>query len=179
MTDREIILLYRSGRREEAFNEIVKAFGERLYWHVRKFVCSHEDADDLLQEIFMKVWTALPSFREDARLFTWLYRIATNESLNFLRKRRLRSVLSFEDFGDSLERKLDDDPYFNGDEVQRRLWKAVGRLPGKQKAVFILRYFDEMKYEDMSEIMNTSVGALKASYHHAYIKVKGELEKYF
>lgn len=179
MTDREIIKLYKEGSCEEAFNHIVEQYTERLYWHVRRFLCSHEDTNDLLQEIFIKIWAALPSFRGDAQLYTWLYRIATNEVLNFLRKQKFKALVSLHDAGAMLERKIDEDASFNGNALQRELHKAIQRLPEKQRVVFTLRYFDEMKYEDISEVTGTSVGALKASYHHAYNKIKEELEKHF
>lgn len=175
MTDSEIIGLYNEGRHEEAFSHIVRLYSERLYWHVRRFLCCHEDADDLLQDIFIKVWAALPSFRGDARLFTWLYRIATNEVLNSLRRKTLFIIREC-DTDNPLIQKIDDDPYFNGNKVQRELHKAIQRLPEKQRLVFMLRYFDEMKYEDIAEITGTSVGALKASYHHAYNKIRKDLE---
>ena len=177
MNDKQIIELYRSGEHEKAFNGIVSAYSERLYWHIRRFVCSHDDANDLLQDIFIKIWAALPSFRGDAQLFTWLYRIATNEVLNYLRKQRFKSLISLESVSAALEQRIDDDTYFNGDKLQRELHKAIQRLPEKQRIVFSLRYFDEMKYEDIAEITGTSTGALKASYHHAYTKVKDDLQK--
>ena len=177
MTDSEIIQLYECGRREEAFNGIVETYTERLYWHVRRFLCSHDDTDDLLQDIMIKIWTALPSFRGESKLYTWIYRIATNEVLNHLRKQRYKAIVSLDSATSILERKIDDDAYFNGDEMQRELHKAIQRLPEKQRVVFNLRYFEEMKYEEISEITGTSVGALKASYHHAYGKVKADLEK--
>ncbi len=177
MTDSEIISLFENGRQEEAFNGIVDTYTERLYWHVRRFLCSHEDTNDLLQDIFIKIWTALPTFRGDSRLYTWLYRIATNEVLNNLRRQKIKALISLDSASSILERKADEDTYFNGDEMQRELHKAIQRLPEKQRIVFNLRYFDEMKYEDISEITGTSIGALKASYHHAYGKVKGDLEK--
>lgn len=179
MTDREIMDLYRKGSKEEAFNHILKTYGERIYWHIRRFTCSHEDTDDLLQETFTKIWTALPSFREDARLFTWIYRIATNETLNFLRNRKIRSFLSLESLSGEIEKKIDSDPYFTGNELQRFLMKAIQKLPDKQKTVFTMRYFEEMSYDDISEITGISVGSLKASYHHAYNKIKKEIEKKF
>ena len=150
----------------------MKKYSERLYWHVRRFVCSHEDTDDLLQEIFLKIWTALPSFRKDAQLFTWIYRIATNETLNFLRRQKVRAALRFQSLDTEMEQRIDDDPYFDGTEAERLLTKAIARLPEKQRLVFSLRYYDEMKYEDIAEITGTSVGALKASYHIAYEKLK-------
>lgn len=164
---------------EEAFRGIVDAYTERLYWHVRRFLCSHEDTNDLLQDIFIKIWSALPSFRGEARLYTWIYRIATNEVLNYLRRQKFKALLSLDSVSASLERKIDEDAGFNGDELQRELYKAILRLPEKQRIVFSLRYFDEMKYEDISEITGTSVGALKASYHHAYSKIKNELQRLF
>lgn len=179
MTDERIIELYRCGEQEEAFRGIVDAYTEKLYWHIRRFLCSHEDSNDLLQDIFIKIWSALPTFRGESRLYTWLYRIATNEVLNYLRKQKLKAFISFDNVSAMLERKIDDDIYFNGDELQRELHKAIQKLPEKQRIVFSLRYFDEMKYEDISEITDTSVGALKASYHHAYNKIKEELRKKF
>ena len=177
MTNSEIIQLYECGRREEAFNGIVETYTERLYWHVRRFLCSHDDTDDLLQDIMIKIWTALPTFRGESKLYTWIYRIATNEVLNHLRKQRFKALVSLDSATSILERKIDDDAYFNGDEMQRELHKAIQRLPEKQRVVFNLRYFEEMKYDEISEITGTSVGALKASYHHAYEKVKADLEK--
>ena len=175
--DKEIIELYSCGRQEEAFNGIVNAYTEKLYWHVRRFLCSHEDTNDLLQDIFIKIWTALPTFRGDSKLYTWLYRIATNEVLNHLRKQKFRSLISMDSVSSILEKKIDEDVHFNGNQLQRELHKAIQRLPEKQRVVFNLRYFDEMKYEEIAEITGTSVGALKASYHHAYGKVKEDLQK--
>lgn len=176
MQDGQIINLCRDGEYELAFNHIVEAYTERLYWHVRRFLCSHEDTNDTLQDIYMKIWTALPSFRGDSRLYTWIYRIATNETLNRLRKIRRENVIGLDDAATVLANRIDEDPYFEGSSLQRELHKAILRLPEKQRIVFNMRYFDDMKYEDISEITGTSVGALKASYHHAYIKVKQELE---
>ena len=177
MTDNDIIQLYCNNRQEEAFNGIVNAYTERLYWHVRRFLCSHEDTNDLLQDIFIKIWTALPTFRGDAKLYTWLYRIATNEVLNHLRKKRFKALVSLESSAAIVEKMIDDDQHFNGNQLQRELHKAIQRLPDKQRVVFSLRYFDEMKYEDIADITGTSVGALKASYHHAYAKIKEEMQK--
>ena len=179
MTDKEILELYRDGQQQRAFNEIVKNYSERLYWHVRTLVCSHEDTDDLLQDIFVKVWTALPTFRGEAQFYTWLYRIATNVALNFLGKQKVRAALSFESLADSQVKKIEDDPWFNGNELEIQLSKAIQKLPQKQKAVFCLRYYQELSYEEISEIMGSSVGALKASYHFAYEKIKKELKDNF
>ena len=177
MNDREIIALQRSGEYHKAFNAIVETYTERLYWHVRRFLCSHDDANDLVQDVFIKIWNALPSFKGESQIYTWIYRIATNEALNVIRKHRFMSFIEFDSPTERLIKKIDDDPYFNGDALQRELHKAIQRLTEKQRLVFNLRYFDEMKYEDISEITGTSVGALKTSYHHAYNKVKTELEE--
>ena len=125
MTDKEIVDLYRSGQREKAFKEIVDSYSERLYWHVRRFLWSHEDTDDLLQEIFVKVWSSLPSFRGDSQLYTWIYRIATNESLNFVQKQKIRSALRFESITPKIEEKIDEDTLMNGDQLQRELAKVI------------------------------------------------------
>lgn len=179
MSDNEIIALYQEGRREEAFNAIVMGYSERLYYHVRSLVDSHEDADDLLQEVFVKVWQALPSFRGDSRLFTWLWRIASNETLNFLRRRKVRAALSFRKIEQEDENRIDGDPFFNGGEAERKLMKTLATLPHKQRLVFSMRYFEDMKYEDISEITGSSVGSLKASYHIACEKIKAELDEDF
>ncbi|MCM1502242.1 MAG: sigma-70 family RNA polymerase sigma factor [Bacteroidales bacterium] len=171
--------LYRAGRQEEAFSALVQSYKERLYWHIRRFVCSHEDTDDLLQDTFIKIWNALETFREDSRLFTWVYRIATNETLNFIRKKKIRGMLKMEPLDNILYRQIDDDTCFNGNELQRELHKAIQKLPQKQRLVFNMRYFDELSYNEISEILDTSPGSLKASYHHAYVKIKEELRKHF
>ena len=162
---------------ERLFNEIVRDYSERVYWHVRRFVNNHEDADDLVQEIFLKIWTALPSFRGDAQLFTWVYRIATNETLNWLRREKVRAALRFASIDTEMERRIDSDPFFDGDAADRALSKAVAKLPEKQRQVFVMRYYDELPYEEMSTILGTSVGALKASYHIAQEKVRAALGK--
>ncbi len=180
LDDKEIIELYRQeGKREYAFNLLVRKYSERLYWHIRKLTCSHDDANDLLQNTLVKVWEHLPDFREESKLYTWLYRIATNETLTFLKRKRITSLLSLSNYDRSLENKLQSDPYFNGDKLQYALQREIIKLPDKQRAVFTLRYFQELKYEEISEIMNTSVGALKASYHHAYQKIKTALQNEF
>ena len=162
---------------ERLFNEIVKDYSERVYWHVRRFVNNHEDADDLVQEIFLKIWTALPTFRGEAQLFTWIWRIATNETLNWIRREKVRAALRFTSIDAEMERRIDSDPFFDGDAADRALSKAVAKLPEKQRQVFILRYYDEMPYEQMSEVLGTSVGAIKASYHIAQEKVRAALGK--
>ena len=157
---------------EELFNKIVREESEKLYWHLRRMVSSHEDADDLLQEVFLKVWAALPSFRGGSSVSTWVWRIATNEALNFLRREKVRAALRFTSIDAELERKVLADPYFNGTEAERNLSRAVARLPEKQRQVFIMRYWDDLSYEEISAITGTSVGALKASYHLAQEKIR-------
>lgn len=164
-------------RRDYAFNLLVRKYSTRLYSHIRKMVNSHEEADDLLQNTFIKAWKYLPDFREDSRLYTWLYRIATNETLNFLRRQRLRCSLSLTNYANLVESRLGTDDSFDGDEIQRRLYNAIRKLPPKQMAVFNLKYFEEMKYEEIAEVLGGSVGSLKASYHHAFTKIKESLEK--
>ena len=172
--DRELIHQFREGsRRNYAFNLIIRKYQERLYWHIRKIVISHDDTDDVLQNTFLKAFEALDRFREDASLFTWLYRIATNESLSFLKKKK-GFFLPLGEHLKHLEKTLESDAYCNGDEIQIKLQQAIIRLPEKQRLVFNMKYYDELKYEEISEILKTSVGALKASYHHALKK----LEKY-
>ena len=158
------------------FKELVDKYSEQLYWHVRNLVNSHEDADDIVQESFVKAWKALPSFRGDSSVSTWLWRIATNEALGFLRKQKVRAALRFESLSAAAERVIDSDPWFDGDEAQRRLVVAVGKLPDKQRAVFCMRYFEELPYEQISEITGTSVGALKASYHIAADKISESVQ---
>lgn len=153
-------------------NLLVRAYQQRVYWHVRKMVIDHDDADDLTQEVFIKVNNAIDRFREDAQLFTWIYRIATNECLNFLSKKRRRFFFSMEDMDAELSSKIDTSPDIDGDEIQRKLQKAVLKLPDKQRLVFNMKYFDDMPYEQISQITNTTVGALKASYHHAVKKIE-------
>lgn len=169
MEDSELLSKIRNpDTRNYGINLLVRAYQQRVYWHVRKMVIDHDDADDLTQEVFIKVNNAIDKFREDAQLFTWIYRIATNECLNFLNKKRRRFFMPIEDIGRQLEAKLDLD----GDEIQKKLQKALLKLPDKQRLVFNMKYFDDMAYEQISEITNTSVGALKASYHHAVKKIE-------
>jgi RNA polymerase sigma factor (sigma-70 family) len=174
-SDNEMMTLFRiPEKRENAFNLIVKKYQERLYWHIRKILIDHNSTDDILQNTFLKAWSGLENFREDASLYTWLYRIATNEALTFLHQRRKRFFIPLEGVEKQLGRTLENDPYFNGDELQLMFQKALLTLPEKQRIIFNMKYFDEMKYEEISAILGTTVGALKASYHHAVKK----LEKY-
>ena len=157
---------------QSAFGELLKEYSEQLYWQIRKIVLSHDDANDVLQNTFIKVWTSIDNFRGDSKLSTWLYRIAINESITFLSKMRAQNNVSIDDADTFLMNKLESDEYFDGDEAQLKLQKAILTLPEKQRIVFNLKYFDEMKYEEMSEMLETSVGALKASYHHAVKKIE-------
>jgi RNA polymerase sigma factor, sigma-70 family len=158
--------------REKAFRQLVSSYKERLYWHIRKIVLNHDDADDVLQNTFIKVWNGIDSFRGDSGLFTWLYRIATNESITFLNQKKRKLTSSLTNETEFLVNNLESDPYFDGNHWQMLLQKAVAQLPEKQRIVFNMKYYDDIKYEDMSEILETSVGALKASYHHAVKKVE-------
>jgi RNA polymerase sigma-70 factor (ECF subfamily) len=171
--DRRLIQdLKEESTRERAFSRLVEIYQERLYWHIRKILLNHEDTDDVLQNTFVKVWRSIENFREESSLYTWLYRIATNESITFLNSKKRRAMLPLNDVSDYLRDNLAADPYFEGDELQMKLQQAILRLPEKQRIVFNLKYFEDMKYEDMSKILDTSVGALKASYHHAVKKVE-------
>lgn len=155
-----------------AFDTLMRLYGEKIYWQIRKIVLTHDDANDLLQNVFLKAWTNIEHFRGDARLSTWLYKIAVNESINHLNKERNRANLNVDGEDDSfLFSKLESDPYFDGDELQKQLQEAILTLPEKQRIVFNMRYFDELKYDEISDILGTSVGALKASYHHAVKKI--------
>jgi RNA polymerase sigma-70 factor (ECF subfamily) len=167
-----IIDLKDENKRDLAFHTLVKEYQERLYWHIRKIVLNHEDADDILQNTFVKAWRSIGNFREESSLYTWLYRIATNESLTFINSNKRKSFVPMNDTSEFLMNNLVSDPYFEGDEIQLKLQEAIVKLPDKQRLVFNMKYFEEMKYEEISEILETSVGALKASYHHAAKKIE-------
>lgn len=164
-------------KQRQAFSKLVAAYSERLYWQIRKMVLSHDDANDILQEVFIKAWTNIDNFRGEAKLTTWLYRIAINESITFINKKRVQSNVSIDDQDTFLLNTLEGDPYFDGDEAQKILQEAILKLPEKQRLVFQMKYFDEIKYDDMSEILGTSAGALKASYHHAVKKIENYLSE--
>jgi RNA polymerase sigma-70 factor (ECF subfamily) len=166
-----------SATQKKSFEQVVNYYSEKLYWQIRKLVLSHDDTNDLLQNTFIKAWMSIDLFRGDSKLSTWLYKIAINESITFLNKQRSHNHVSMDDEGTLLIDKLETDDYFDGDEAQLKLQKAILTLPEKQRAVFNLRYFDEMPYEEMSEVMGTSVGALKASYHHATKKIEDFLSR--
>jgi RNA polymerase sigma-70 factor (ECF subfamily) len=171
--DQTLLQLFRQSENKElAFTSIIKKYQERLYWHIRRLVISHDDANDVLQNVSIKIWKGLANFREDAQLFTWLYRIATNESLSFLAIQKKRKAVDFDDISNYLAEKLSAEKDFDGNKLEWKLQLAIQKLPEKQKLVFQLRYYDEMPYEKMSRILDTSEGALKASYHHAAKKIE-------
>lgn len=173
MEDQELLEKFRVPEsRNYAFNLLVRKYQQKIYWHIRKMVIDHDDTDDLTQETFIKVWQSLENFRGDAQLFTWIYRIATNECLNFLNKKKKRFFLPIHDVDAELLAKIDDNPLLGGDEIQLKLQKALLKLPEKQRLVFNMKYFDDLKYEEIADITNTSVGALKASYHLAVKKIE-------
>lgn len=162
---------------QEAFGKVIEHYSSQLYWHIRRMVIDHDDANDVLQNTFIKAWTSINSFRGDAKLSTWLYKIAINESITFINKQKALNHISIDDDDSFLVNQLESDEYFDGDEAQLKLQKASASLPEKQRIVFNMRYYDEMKYEDMSEVLGTSVGALKASYHHALKKIESFFEE--
>jgi RNA polymerase sigma factor (sigma-70 family) len=171
-TDEELLHLLRKGENPDyAFNLLVRKYQEKVYYFVRRMVLNHQDADDIVQNVFIKVWKNLDHFREDSKLFTWIYRIAVNESISFLKSKRLRAFISMDSLEASMLRSISDDNYFGGDLVEKKLQAAIIRLPSKQRIVFNMRYYDELSYDEMSEILGTSVGALKASYHFAAKKI--------
>ena len=178
ISDQQIIEdLNSEGMRHDAFRVLVKKYKERLYWHIRKIVLNHDDADDVLQNTLLKVWRNIDSFRAESGLYTWLYRIATNESLTFLNQKKKKTFWGTDDeVNEYLLENIQTDPFFNGDEIQLRLQEAIALLPEKQRIVFNMRYFDEIKYQDMEKILETSEGALKASYHHAVKKIEAYLK---
>ena len=174
--DRKILEAVKNpGQEELAFNHLVQKYQERLYWHIRKIVIVHDDADDVLQNTLLKIWKSLGDFRAESGLYTWLYRIATNESLSFLKNKKKKSFAPWVDVEHRMAEDLEADPWFNGDEIQLKLQQAILKLPEKQRIVFNMKYYDDVRYEDMSEILGTSVGALKASYHHAVKKIESML----
>lgn len=171
--DKALLAMYRDpATKEKGFTYIIQKYQERLYWHVRRLVLDHDDANDVLQNVFVKVWKNLEGFREDAQLYTWLYKIATNECLTFLEKQKKNSSVSLSDVETGLSNALKADAQFDPNKLEWKLQKAILGLPEKQRIVFNLRYYDEMPYEEMSRVLDTSEGALKASYHHAVKKIE-------
>lgn len=173
MEDQDLLAKIRNPEtRNYGFNLLVRSYQQKVYWLVRKMVIDHDDADDVTQEVFIKVHKSIDTFREDAQLFTWIYRIATNECLTFLNKKKRRFFLPIEDVSGELSAKIDATPSLAGDEIQKKLQKALLTLPDKQRLVFNLKYYEEMPYEEMAAVTGTSEGALKASYHHAVKKIE-------
>ena len=176
MSDHELLEMLRDPlRRNAGVSEFIRQFQKPVYYYIRRMVLSHEDADDLSQVVFIKAWKGIDGFRGDSKLSTWVYRIAHNECITFLRNAKRIMNVDAVDIEKSLGNALQSDVLFSGDEIQARLQTAIALLPEKQKAVFIMRYYDELKYEEMAEITGTSVGALKASYHHAVQKIESFL----
>ena len=179
-TDDQVLLdqFRQPATRERAYTAIIRKYQERIYWHIRRLVVEHEDANDVMQNVFIKVWNGLENFKENSQLYTWLYRIATNESISFLeQQKRKRADFSMNDVENHLENRLKADKNFNAEKLEWKLQLAIQQLPEKQRLVFNLRYFDEMPYEEMSRILETSEGGLKASYHHAAKKIEEYLLK--
>ena len=174
--DAEILRKFQDEKtRNEDFNLLLKKYQQKLYWHIRRMVIDHDDADDLIQDTFIKVWKNLPGFRSDAQLYTWMYRIATNECITFLNKKKQKNNIPLDDVAYELADTLADSSYFNGDQAQLKLQQAILTLPEKQRLVFNMKYYDDMKYEEMSDVLGTSVGALKASFHLAVKKIESFL----
>jgi RNA polymerase sigma-70 factor (ECF subfamily) len=174
-TDTEIISLLGTDI-NKGFSMIVERYSKKLYWHIRRLVILHEDADDALQNTFVNAWKNISGFRSESSLYTWLYTIATNEALNMLNKRKRNASVSLDDLDSFFKNSLEGSTWFDGDEARERLQNAILKLPEKQRIVFNLKYFDEMTYEDMSSVLKTSTGALKASYHHAVRKLENLLD---
>ncbi len=173
MQDAELLSEFRNpSTKEKGFTAIIKKYQEKLYWHIRRMVVEHEDANDVLQNVFIRVWNGLENFREDSQLYTWLYRIATNECLTFMEQRKRKSAVSLSDVESGLSNTIKADKHFDPNKLEWKLQLAMQQLPEKQRIVFNLRYYDEMPYEEMSKVLETSEGALKASYHHAVKKIE-------
>jgi RNA polymerase sigma-70 factor (ECF subfamily) len=175
--DRQILHMIHEGHDEQrALRLLVATYGERLYWHIRKIVLCHEDADDVLQNTLVRAWKGLREFRRESSLYTWLYRVATNEAINFLHEQRRAPHARAGEITPFLEERLESDPYFSGDDIQRELQRAVLQLPERQRLVFNMKYFDNMKYEEIADILGVAVGTLKATYHAASGKIASALK---
>ena len=163
--------------KEKAFRILIKEYKERLYWHIRRIVISHDDADDVLQNTFIKVFKGIDNFKQDSKLYSWMYRIATNESITFINKRARERNIDITEMKQKLVSNLQSDKWFSGNDIELILQKAVATLPEKQQLVFNMKYFDHMKYQEISEILGTTVGGLKASYFHAVKKIENYIKK--
>ena len=178
-SDAELLIQFREpATKERAYTSIIRKYQEKLYWHIRRMVVDHDDANDVLQNMFIRVWNGLENFREDAQLYTWLDRIASNESLTFLEQQKKRAAVSLSDVESGLSNKIKADRHFNPNKLEWKLQLAIQQLPEKQRLVFSLRYYDEMPYEEMSRVLDTSEGALKASYHHAVKKIEDYIKNH-
>lgn len=171
VTDLDILTEFKKGNQDLAFSKLMKKYQERIYWHIRRMVLRHEDADDVIQNTFVKAWKGLPKFREEANLYTWLYRIATNETITFINANKKRQAQSIDEVSHILQAQKAEH-YFSGDEIEIKLHQAISTLPDKQKLVFNMKYFDDMKYQDIADVLGGSVGSLKASYFHAVKKIE-------
>ncbi|PQL91700.1 RNA polymerase sigma factor [Apibacter adventoris] len=171
MDDKELLFLIKENK-NKGFKYLVEKYSKSIYWHIRKIVLDHNNADDVTQNVFIKVFLNLDFFKGDSSLKTWIYKIATNESINFLNSAAQKKNVNSEELAIQLSSQLEDDSYFEGEEIQLKLQQAIAMLPEKQRIVFNMKYFDDLKYEEISEILNTSVGALKSSYHHATKKIE-------
>jgi len=179
LTDTELLIQFRDPvTKERAYTTIIKKYQEKLYWHIRRMVVDHDDTNDVLQNVFIRVWKGLENFREDSQLYTWLYRIAANECLTFLEQQKKRSSISLSDEDSGLSEKIKADQYFDPNKLEWKLQLGIQQLPEKQRIVFQLRYYDEMPYEEMSRVLDTSEGALKASYHHAVKKIEDYIKNH-
>jgi len=163
-------------QKEAAFRELVSQYKERLYWHIRKIVLDHDDTDDVLQNTFIKIFRNIDSFKGDSKLYTWMYRIATNEAITFINKRAKRAQITSEEIKENAIKKLESDVYFEGSAIQLKLQKAIHTLPERQQLIFNMKYFDDITYEELSEVLETSVGGLKSSYHIAVKKITAFLK---
>src|SRR5688572_361914 len=173
VSDNELLVQFRNPvTKEKAYTAIIKKYQEKLYWHLRRMVVDHDDANDVLQNVLIRIWNGLQNFREDSQLYTWLYRVATNECLTFLEQQKKRASISLDEVGSGLENKIKADENFDAKRLEWKLQLGIQQLPEKQRIVFQLRYYDEMPYEEMSRVLETSEGALKASYHHAVKKIE-------
>jgi RNA polymerase sigma-70 factor (ECF subfamily) len=179
LSDSELLAQFRNAvTKEKAFTALIKKYQEKLYWHIRRMVIGHEDANDVLQNVCIRVWNGLENFREDSQLYTWLYRIATNECLTYIEQQKKRSAVSLSDVESGLSNKIKADKHFDANRLEWKLQLAIQQLPEKQRIVFNLRYYDEMPYEEMSRVLETSEGALKASYHHAVKKIEDYIKNH-
>ena len=178
-TDKDIIeKILNPNTKNYGFNILMEMYKEKVYWIIRRMVIDHDESNDIAQEVFVKVWENISKFKGDSKLYTWIFRIATNEALTYLRKKKRRFFIPIIDVENELASSLESDAYYSGDEIQMRLQKAILSLPEKQRLVFNMKYFEEMKYKDMSEVLDISVGGLKAQYHHAVKKIENFLKEY-